>query len=64
MMVRVDPAESDSLVAKTNARVVEMRGREMPGWLRVAADDVRTRRQLEVWVRRGVGYARSLPPKP
>jgi TfoX/Sxy family transcriptional regulator of competence genes len=63
MMVRVDPAESDSLVAKTNARVVEMRGREMPGWLRVAADDVRTRRQLEVWVRRGVGFARSLPPK-
>ena len=63
MMVRVDPDESDALVAKTNARVVEMRGREMPGWLRVESDDVKTKRQLEAWVRRGVGYARSLPAK-
>ncbi len=63
MMVRVDPAESDALVAKTKARVVEMRGREMPGWLRVDTDDVKTKRQLETWVARGVGYARSLPPK-
>jgi hypothetical protein len=63
LMVRVDPAESDALVAKTKARVVEMRGREMPGWLRVDADDLKTKRQLETWVARGVGYARSLPPK-
>lgn len=63
LMVRVDPAESDALVAKTKARVVEMRGREMPGWLRVETDDVKTKRQLESWVARGVGYARSLPPK-
>jgi TfoX/Sxy family transcriptional regulator of competence genes len=63
MMVRVDPDESDAFVAKTKARVVEMRGREMPGWLRVETDDVKTKRQLEMWVRRGVGYARTLPPK-
>jgi TfoX/Sxy family transcriptional regulator of competence genes len=63
LMVRVDPAESAALVSRTNARVVEMRGREMPGWLRVDTDDVKTKRQLEVWVKRGVGYARSLPPK-
>jgi TfoX/Sxy family transcriptional regulator of competence genes len=63
LMVRVDPAESDALVAKTKARVVEMRGREMPGWLRVDTDDLKTKRQLETWVARGVGYARSLPPK-
>jgi hypothetical protein len=40
-----------------------MRGREMKGWLRVGAADVRTKRQLSAWVRRGVGFARSLPPK-
>ena len=63
LMVRVDPAESDALVTKTKARVVEMRGREMPGWLRVDTDDLKTKQQLETWVARGVGYARSLPPK-
>ena len=63
LMVRVDPDETDALVAQPHARPFEMRGREMKGWLRVDAEGVRTRRQLESWVRRGVAYARELPPK-
>jgi len=63
VLVRVDPAESDELVATTNARPMEMRGREMRGWLRVDSDDVRTKRQLGKWVGFGTAYARSLPPK-
>jgi TfoX/Sxy family transcriptional regulator of competence genes len=63
LMVRVDPAETDALVAKPHARPFEMRGREMQGWLRVDSEGVRTKRELEPWVRRGVTYARSLPPK-
>ncbi len=64
LMVRVDPEDTARLVTKPHARPFEMRGREMQGWLRVDAEGVRTRRQLEPWVRRGVAYARSLPPKP
>jgi TfoX/Sxy family transcriptional regulator of competence genes len=64
LMVRVDPDETDALVAKPHAGPFEMRGREMRGWVRVDAEGVRTKRQLEPWVRRGVAYARSLPPKP
>ena len=63
LMVRVDPEETEALLAKPHARPFEMRGREMRGWLRVDADGVRTKRQLEPWVRRGVAYARSLAPK-
>lgn len=63
LMVRVDPEETDALVAKPHAGPFEMRGRAMKGWLRVHEDGVRTKRQLEPWVRRGVAYARSLPPK-
>jgi hypothetical protein len=40
-----------------------MRGRQMNGWLRVEADGVRTKRQLESWIKPGVDYAKSLPPK-
>jgi hypothetical protein len=40
-----------------------MRGRAMQGWLRVDAEGVRTKRELERWVRRSVAYARSLPGK-
>jgi hypothetical protein len=63
LMARVDPAETDALLRKPHAGPFEMRGRPMDGWVRVAAEGVRTKRQLEPWVRRGVAYARSLPPK-
>jgi TfoX/Sxy family transcriptional regulator of competence genes len=63
LLVRVDPAQSDGIVATTSARPMEMRGREMQGWLRVASDDLRTKRQLAKWVSLGANYARSLPTK-
>ncbi len=63
VLVRVDPAQSDALVATTNARLMEMRGREMRGWLRVDADGVRTDAELARWVEVGATYARSLPAK-
>jgi TfoX/Sxy family transcriptional regulator of competence genes len=63
LMLRVDPGESDALLGKPHARAFEMRGRTMQGWLRVDAEGVRTKRQLERWVSRGVAYAGSLPSK-
>ena len=63
LLVRVDPEDADQLLGKPHARAFEMRGRTMQGWLRVDAEGVQTKRQLEPWVRRGVGYARSLPSK-
>ena len=63
ILVRVDPARSDRLVASTNARVAVMQGRAMRGWLRVDTTDVRTKRQLARWVELGTRYARSLPVK-
>lgn len=63
VLVRVDPEESDELVATTGATVMEMRGRSMRGWLRVAPGDVSTDVALAAWVARGTSYARSLPPK-
>jgi TfoX/Sxy family transcriptional regulator of competence genes len=63
LLVRVDPEETDALLKKRHAQPFEMRGRSMPGWLRVEPDGVRTKRQLQPWVARGVAYARSLPGK-
>ena len=63
LMLRVEPQETDALLAEPHAEPLVMRGREMRGWLRVAAEGVAGKRGLEPWVRRGVGYARSLPPK-
>ena len=64
VLVRVDPAQSEALVARTRAQPAVMRGRPMPGWLRVAPEHVRTKPQLRKWVELGAAYARTLPVKP
>ncbi|HZT92288.1 MAG TPA: TfoX/Sxy family protein [Gaiellaceae bacterium] len=63
LLVRVDPDESERLVADGRASYMEMRGRSMPGWLRVGAEHVRSASELRRWVDRGVAFARTLPPK-
>ena len=63
VLVRVDPDESDELLSTTPAYPMEMRGRPLPGWLRVAPEHVAADDALREWVERGVAYARSLPPK-
>lgn len=63
LMVRVPAADTEALLEREHVSPMVMAGRETRGWLRVAADGVRTKRQLQPWVARGVRYARSLPPK-
>jgi hypothetical protein len=63
LLVRVDPEVGDTLVDGARVAPMVMRGREMSGWLKVAAAAVDTDADLRRWVRRGVDYARSLPPK-
>jgi TfoX/Sxy family transcriptional regulator of competence genes len=63
LMVRVPPEETEQLLQHDHVAPMVMAGRETRGWVRVADDGVRTIRQLRSWVRRGAGYAASLPPK-
>lgn len=63
LMVRMDPDEAAALVDDDKVTVMVMRGREMPGWLRVDTAAVADQTQLATWVTRGVTYARSLPAK-
>jgi TfoX/Sxy family transcriptional regulator of competence genes len=63
LMLRCDPDEMEAALARAHTGPMLMRGRPAKGWLRVAADGLRTKRQLEPWVRRGVAFAQSLPPK-
>lgn len=63
LLLRVDPAMTDKLFSRAHAQPFVMRGREMTGWLRVDPDGIRTKRDLQRWVRIGVEFAHSLPPK-
>ena len=63
ILVHADPDEADSLVASTDAYLMEMRGKEMRGWLRVDSERVTAKPELAKWVELGTSYARSLPAK-
>src|SRR3954463_13839715 len=63
LMVRVPPDETEKLLGREHVEPMVMAGRETRGWLLIAADGVKTKRQLQSWVTRGVGYAKNLKPK-
>lgn len=63
LLVRIDPAETEAALARAHVTRMEMGGRMMDGWVLVGPGGLRTRRQLAGWVARGLGFARTLPPK-
>jgi TfoX/Sxy family transcriptional regulator of competence genes len=63
LMVRVPPNDTEKLLARAHVSPMVMAGREVRGWIRVDVAGVKTKRQLQDWVNRGVDYARGLPPK-
>ena len=62
LMVRVEPDATAELLQRPGTSPMVMRGKEMSGWLRVAAgglDDA----GLQEWTDIGVAYAARLPAK-
>lgn len=57
VMLRVDPQEAEQLLREPHVRPVQMRGRELAGWLRVDAGGLATREALAPWVERAVRQA-------
>jgi TfoX/Sxy family transcriptional regulator of competence genes len=63
LLVRIDPGDTDAALARPHAALMEMGGRTMAGWIIVAPEGVKADRELSTWVRRGVAFAKTLPPK-
>jgi TfoX/Sxy family transcriptional regulator of competence genes len=63
LMVRVPPDQTEKLLTRDHVESMVMARREARGWLRVSSDGVKTKRQLQSWVARGVDCAKSLSPK-
>jgi TfoX/Sxy family transcriptional regulator of competence genes len=63
LLVRIDPADTDAALARPHVALMRMGGRTMDGWITVAPEGLKTKRQLSAWVARGVTFAKTLPPK-
>ena len=63
LMVRVGADAADDALSRPHTRPFDMSGRPMKNWILVAPGGIQTEDELAEWVGRGVGFARSLPPK-
>ena len=63
LLLRTDPAQTESLLADPRAEPFEMRGRPMSGWLRIDLDGSASDDELGRWVEHGLAYAGTLAPK-
>jgi TfoX/Sxy family transcriptional regulator of competence genes len=63
LMVRIDPAQGEALLADPRASRMVMQGRELAGWLLVDLDESTPDEELARWISYGVDFVQSLPPK-
>jgi TfoX/Sxy family transcriptional regulator of competence genes len=63
LMVRVGPDAYAEALGLPNAREMDFTGRSMRGMVFVSEDGISEDEDLEDWLRRGMAFAGSLPPK-
>ncbi len=63
LMVRVGPAAYDDALGQPHAQMMDFTGRPMKGFVFVEPAGLKTDKDLEAWVQRGVDFAMSLPAK-
>jgi TfoX/Sxy family transcriptional regulator of competence genes len=63
LMARIDPGDADRVVERQGVELMVMRGRALDGWITIAPQVLKTKRQLAPWVKRGTAFVKTLPAK-
>jgi hypothetical protein len=63
LLVRIDPADTEAALARPHVGLMQMGGRTMDGWIIVAPEGLKTKRELSAWVKRAVNFVHTLTPK-
>jgi len=63
LIVRVDTETTDEALKRPHARVFDLTGRPMKGWILVEPAGVKTDDSLATWVSLAVGYVSTLTAK-
>ena len=65
MIVRVSVDEYETLLKRAHVKIFTMKGgpKPMKGWLMVDPEGCKTRKQLSAWIKKGVEFTLTLPPK-
>jgi TfoX/Sxy family transcriptional regulator of competence genes len=63
LIVRVGPDRYEAVLQRPHAKVFDMTGKAMKGWISIGPKGYRNEADLKDWVQMGVDFALSLPPK-
>ena len=63
IIVRVGAERYEDALKQPHAREMDFTGRPMRGFVVVASEGIASDERLDEWVRQGVRFATSLPPK-
>ena len=63
LIVRVGPDNYEDALREEYTTVFDMTGRPMRGWVMVSRDAFLSPADLEKWIKRGISFAMTLPPK-
>ena len=63
LIVRVGPEKHAQALSRPHARLFDLTGRPMTGWVSVSSPGFATEQDLKQWLRLGVDFANTLPPK-
>ncbi len=63
LMVRCGPTCYAEWLGQEGVREFDFTGRPMKGWVVVASERLESERELRDWMKRGLDFAASLPPK-
>ena len=63
LIVRLNPEKHAKLLKKPGAKVFDITGRPMKGWLMIEPSGCKTAKQLSAWIKEGVEFALTLPAK-
>jgi TfoX/Sxy family transcriptional regulator of competence genes len=63
MLIRVGPEAHARMLQEPHTSPMEMRGRIMTGFVRIAAEGYQTDAELKRWVKRGLDFVAAMPTK-
>src|SRR5262245_42712999 len=63
LVVRVGSEAHEQALAQSNARPMDFTGRSMKGFVYVGPAGYHTKMALKTWIKRGLHFVLSLPPK-
>ena len=63
LIVRIASDKTDAALKQPGARIFDISGRPMKGWLLIGGEGLKDQKSFKKWVRTGVQYAATLPKK-